>query len=49
MLKSKKTLLLILVALLLVLVPNIVNASETFTTSDGIIATKIVESTGRKN
>lgn len=45
MLKTKKTLLLILVALLLILIPNMVNAVETFTTDDGIVATKIIENT----
>lgn len=41
----KNSLIIIGIMLLLLIIPNIVNATETFTTSDGIVATKIVENT----
>ena len=42
MLKSKKTLVLILVALLLILIPNMVNASETFTATQTINGVEVI-------
>lgn len=42
MLKSKRILLIILILMLLIIIPTIVNAEETFTTTDGIVVKKIV-------
>lgn len=45
MLKNKRILLVLIFTLVLFLVPSICNASDTFTTEDGIVATKLVQST----
>lgn len=42
MLKNKRILLIIIFAIALFLIPSICRATDTFTTSDGIVATKIV-------
>ena len=43
MTKTKYLLMLILIGLILLLLPNIVNATDTFTTNDGIIVKKVVD------
>ena len=45
MTKVKILLITLLTGLILFIAPSLVNAAETFTTSDGIVATKIVENT----
>ena len=45
MTKVKILLSTLLTGLILFIAPSLVNAAETFTTSDGIVATKIVENT----
>ena len=45
MIRNKKILILALLLFVLLLIPTIANAAETFTTTDGIVATKVVQST----